>query len=216
MDDDDDGVKEADSGEDTKHGDPTSRAGPLQVAGTITRLLHDWQGGDAAALDKLTPLIYAELRKIAASYMNRERPGHTLRPTDLVQELYVRLIEYGPPSANDKRHFFAIAARIMRQILVDSARYRCATKRGSGERPVTFDERIAAVDRPELLVELDDALAELAKVDERAARVIELYYYGGLTQDEVALVLEVHVNTIARDLRFGLAWVQTYLDARGA
>jgi RNA polymerase sigma factor (TIGR02999 family) len=191
-------------------------SGMAKVKRTVSRLLRDWQAGDRSALDELWPLIHGELHRRAARYLHRERAGHTLRPTELLSELYLRLVEQEPPASNDRIHFLAIAGRIMRQILVDSARHRCASKRGGGQRPVTFDEAIAAADRPELLVELDDALIELARHDERAARVIELSYYCGLTQDEIALFLDVHINTVARDLRFGLAWIQTYLDARGA
>ena len=180
-------------------------------ARTVTRLLRDWQGGDKSALDKLMPLIYAEFHKLAAGYMRRERPGHTFRPTDLISEAYLRLVEGGPPASNDRMHFYAIAARIMRQILVDSARHRRASKRGGGERPLALDESIAAADRPEQLLALDDALTKLSKHDERKARAIELYYYGGLTQDEIAMTLDVHVNTVARDLRLGQAWLQTHL-----
>lgn len=184
--------------------------------GMVTLLLRDWQGGNKAALNELMPLIYAELHKLAASYLHRERAGHTFHPTDLVSEAYLRLVVGGPPASNDRVQFFAIAARTMRQILVDSARRRCASKRGSGRRPVTFDEAVAAADRPEQLVELDDALIELSKLDERKGRAIELYFYGGLTQDEIALALDIHVNTVARDLRLGQAWIQTYLTVEGA
>jgi RNA polymerase sigma factor (TIGR02999 family) len=183
---------------------------------TVTQLLRCWQAGDRDALHELVPLIYGELHKLAANRMNRERPGHTFRPTDLVSELYLRLVEGAPPPAADRVQFFAIAARLMRQILVDSARRRSASKRGGGAPPATLDEAVAAADRPEHLVAIDEALAELSKRDERKARVIELYYFGGLTQDEIALVLDIHVNTVARDLRLGQAWIQTQLDAGGA
>jgi RNA polymerase sigma factor (TIGR02999 family) len=184
-------------------------------ARTVTVLLRAWQGGDRSALDELMPMIYAELHKLAAGYMHRERPEHTLRPTDLVAEAYLRLAEGAPPASTDRVHFFAIAARLMRQILVDSARVRCAAKRGGGERPAPLDDAVPAADRPEALIALDDALIELARHDERKARAIELYYYGGLLQEEIALALGVHVNTVARDLRLGQAWIQTYLGARG-
>ena len=196
------------------NGDPMAGFDSTGGARTVTRLLRDWQGGNKAALDKLIPLIYTELHKLAASYMYRERAGHTFRPTDLVSEAYLRLVEGAPPASNDRVHFFAIAARTMRQILVDSARRRCASKRGSGRRPVTFDEAVAA-DRPEQLVELDDALIEGSKLDERKGRAIELYFYGSLTQDEIALALDIHVNTVSRDLRLGQAWIQTYLAVEG-
>lgn len=191
--------------------DSISRHGPAADPGTVTRLLRCWKMGDQAALDQLMPLIHAELRKLAVRYMRRERCGHTLQPTELVHELYLRLVEQGPPSSNDRVHFIAIAARIMRQILVDSARHRCASKRGGGERPIPLDEAIAAIDRPERLIALDDALNELARRDGRTARAIELHYYGGLTQDEIALELGVHVNTVAKLLRLGQAWLRTHL-----
>jgi len=182
--------------------------------GMASQLLRNWQGSNKAALNELMPLIYAELHKLAASYLHRERAGHTFHPTDLVWEAYLRLVVGGPPASNDRVQFFAIAARTMRQILVDSARRRCASKRGSGRRPVTFDEAVAA-DRPEQLVELDDALIEGSKLDERKGRAIELYFYGSLTQDEIALALDIHVNTVSRDLRLGQAWIQTYLAVEG-
>jgi RNA polymerase sigma-70 factor, ECF subfamily len=180
---------------------------------TVTRLLRDWRGGDHAALDELMPMVYAELHKLAAAYLRREQPGHTFRPTDLVSEAYLRLAEGGPVELSDRVHFYAIAARVMRQILVDSARRRAASKRGSGERPVTLEEAIASDQHPEDLVALDEALTALAKLDERKARTVELFYFAGLTQDEVALALEVHVNTVQRDLRFAEAWINKHLEA---
>src|SRR5262249_41975877 len=145
------------------------------------------------------------LHKLAAAYMRGERPGHSLRATDLVGEAYLRLADAGPSEWNDRVHFFTIAARTMRQILVDHARKRDAAKRGGGDRPITFDDGLIAGDRPEELLALDEAIDALAKLDERKARVIELHYFGGLTQDEVAEALSVHVNTIARDLRLAQA-----------
>jgi len=180
-------------------------------ARTVTVLLRDWRGGDQSALDALMPLVYAELHKLASSYMRGERVGHTMRATDLVGEAYLRLAEGTQPDLNDRVHFFAIAARTMRQILVDHARKRAASKRGSGDRPVTFDDGLVGTERPEEVVALDEALEALAKFDERKARVIELHYFGGLTQDEVARVLDVHVNTVARDLKFAEAWIHRHL-----
>lgn len=177
----------------------------------VTGLLRAWREGDKAALDQLIPIVYAELHKLAAIYLRGERPGHTFRPTDLVSEAYLRLSGSATPAWNDRVHFFAVAARTMRQILVDHARKRIAGKRGGGEAPVTFDEALVAGDRPADLVALDDALEALAGFDDRKARVIELHYFGGLTQDEVAQVLDVHVNTIARDLRLAEAWIHTHL-----
>jgi RNA polymerase sigma factor (TIGR02999 family) len=187
-----------------------------EEARTVTLLLRDWRAGDRAALDELMPQVYAELHRLAAGYLRHERPGHTLRPTELLSEAYLRLVGSGHPEWNDRVHFFAIAARVMRQILVDHARKRGAGKRGAGERPATLDEQIAAVDRPEELVALDAALVALGAFDERKARVVELHYFGGLTQEEIAAVLDVHVNTIARDLRVAEAWLHRELSAETA
>jgi RNA polymerase sigma factor (TIGR02999 family) len=177
-------------------------------ARTVTVLLRDWRAGDRAALDELMPRVYVELHKLAASYMRNERAGHTMRPTDLIGEAYVKLADGAAPELTDRVHFFAIAARTMRQILVDHARKRDANKRGGGERPVTLDEDQLAVNgRPEELIALDHALDELAKFDERKARIIELHHFAGLTQPEIATALDVHVNTVARDLKLGQAWL---------
>ncbi len=178
---------------------------------TLTHLLRDWRDGDRAALDELVPLVYAELYKIASRHLRGERSNHTFRPTDLVAEAYVKLAEGQPPEWNDRVHFFAVAARSMRQILVDHARKRDAEKRGSGKQAVTFDEGLVGTDRPAELLALDAGLEALAKFDERKARVVELHYFGGLTQDEVATVLGVHVNTVARDLRLAEAWIHAHL-----
>jgi RNA polymerase sigma factor (TIGR02999 family) len=174
-------------------------------------LLRDWRAGNEAALEELMPLVYGELHKLAASYMRGERPGHTLRPTDLVGEAYLRLAEGSKPELNDRVHFFAIAARTMRQILVDHARKRGASKRGSGDRPVTLDEAVVGGERPDELLALDEALEALSKFDERKARVVELHYFGGLTQNEIAEALAVHVNTVARDLKLAEAWIHRHL-----
>jgi RNA polymerase sigma factor (TIGR02999 family) len=179
---------------------------------TVTLLLRGWQRGDKAAFDELMPIVFAELHRIAARYLRNERAGHTFRPTDLVSEAYLRLVGSEHPEWNDRVHFFAIAARTMRQILVDHARTRNADKRGQGERPATFDELVVAgQQRPEVLIALDAALAELAVSDERKARTVELHYFAGLTQAEIASVLEVHVNTVARDLKFAEAWIHRHM-----
>jgi RNA polymerase sigma factor (TIGR02999 family) len=178
---------------------------------TVTRLLRDWRGGDTRAMDELMPIVYAELHRVAAAYMRNERADHTFRPTDLVGEAYVRLAQ-GESDFNDRIHFFAAAAKTMRQILVDHARRRARDKRGGGERPIELDEGRVASGRPADLVALDDALSALAGVDERKARIVELHYFAGLTQEEIGLALEVHVNTVARDLRLAVAWIQTQLQ----
>jgi len=179
----------------------------------VTALLRAWHAGDREALDQLMPLVYDELRAIAAVQLRIERAGHTFRPTDLVSEAYLRLTAGQTPSFADRLHFFAVAARSMRQILVDHARKRVAAKRGGGEVALELDEMLVANDRPGHLIALDDALSALAKLDERKARVIELHYFGGLSQDEVATVLDVHVNTVASDLRLAQAWIYQQLHA---
>jgi RNA polymerase sigma-70 factor, ECF subfamily len=181
------------------------------VARTVTLLLRDWRAGDRGALDDLLPMVYAELHKLAAGYLRGERPGHTFRPTDLVSEAYLRLADGAAPESNDRVHFFAIAARTMRQILVDHARRRKAGKRGDGQAPVTFDDDVVGAGASADVLALDEALAALEAQDERKARVVELHYFGGMTQEEIALALDVHVNTIARDLVFARAWIHRRL-----
>ncbi len=195
----------------------TSHAASAPIVGvssdpkTVTVLLRNWRGGDRTALDQLVPIVYAELRRLAASYLRDERPGHTLRPTDLVSEAYLRLL--GGPASDlvDRAHFLAIAGRNMRQILVDHARRRGRDKRGGGARPITLDAEIGAVDRPEALVALDDALVALDAFDQRKANIVELAYFGGLTQAEIAGLLDVHVNTVARELRLAEAWISRHM-----
>lgn len=179
---------------------------------TVTELLRDWRGGDPHAAEQLLPLVYEELRVLATRYMHRERPGHTLRPTDLIGEAYLRLAAGSQPTWDDRSHFFAIVARTMRQVLVDHARKHAAEKRGAGDQPVTFDDEIA-VDRPAELLALHDALDELAALDERKARAVELHYFGGLTHEEVARVLELHVNTVSRELKLAEAWIHRRMTA---
>jgi RNA polymerase sigma-70 factor, ECF subfamily len=183
------------------------------AARTLTILLRDWRAGDASARDEIIPLVYGELHKLAAAYLRGERPGHTFRPTDLVSEAYLRLAEGAHPEWDGRVHFFAIAARTMRQILVDHARKRDAGKRGGGERAATLDEGAIGLDRPAHMIALDDALQELETFDERKARVLELHYFGGLTQDEIAKAIDVHVNTVARDLRLAEAWIRRHMTA---
>jgi RNA polymerase sigma factor (TIGR02999 family) len=177
----------------------------------VTTLLRAWREGDRAALDRLMPIVYDELRRIASGYLRGERAGHTFRPTELVAEAYLRLAGANPPDVADRVHFFAVAARNMRQILVDHARKRLRDKRGGGERVITFDEALVGSERSDELVALDEALDALAQFDDRKARVVELHYFGGLTQAEIAQVLGVHVNTVANDLKLATAWIHRHL-----
>jgi len=182
-------------------------------SGILTLLLRDWREGDRAALDKMFPIIHDELRRLASLQLRGERKDHTLRPTELVSEAYLRIAGRGAFGFTDRVHFFAIASRVMRQILVDHARNRSRGKRGGGVRPDELRETMVAIGRPWELVALDEALEGLAKFDERKARVIELHYFGGLTHEEIAAMCNVHTNTVARDLRLGEAWLQRELSA---
>lgn len=182
-------------------------------AGTpITMLLQRWRSGDSAAANELMPLVYAQLRGIARRQLAGERDGHTLVPTDLVHEAYLKLSAGTPPDSVDRLHFFAIAARAMRQVLVDHERHRRAAKRDGGER-IT----LSSVDPPDPrqsldLLALDQALNALEQVDARKARVIELRVFAGLDFDEVARVMDISRATLARDFRSARAWLYHALE----
>lgn len=178
-----------------------------KAARTVTQLLRDWRDGERAAADELLPLVYSELHVLAASCMRGERVGHTMSPTDLIGEAYLRLSAGAQPDWDDRVHFYAIAARTMRQILVDHARKHQAGKRGGGEKPATFDEERLSIDRAPQLLALHDALDELATLDERKARIVELHYFAGLTHAEVASALDVHVNTVSREIKLAESWI---------
>lgn len=185
-------------------------------AGEVTRLLQQWSDGDATALDSLTPLVYNELRKIAGQVFSREFGSHTLQPTALVHEVYAKLV--GVNSDWESRaHFYALAARMMRRLLVNHAHGRKAAKRGGDALKLTFDDsRAAAADREEDVLELDEALAALHECDPRKAGVLELHYFGGLTHAELAAALGISESTAVRDLRVGRVWLQKFInDARG-
>jgi len=180
---------------------------------TITRLLIDWGNGDDAALDDLTPLVYGELHALARAYLRRGDGRQTLQPTELIGELYLRLIDQSHPVQWENRsHFFGIAARLMRLVLVDHARARRAAKRGRDVDRVTLNETLALTPgRPPDVLEVDQALRSLAEVDERKARVIELRYFGGMKREEIATALRLTVSTVKRDLRMGEAWLRRAL-----
>ncbi|PYL03927.1 MAG: RNA polymerase subunit sigma-70 [Verrucomicrobia bacterium] len=179
----------------------------------VTQLLADWSHGDQPALQKLTPLVYEELRRLAHHYMERQRPDHTLQTTALVHEAYLRLVDQSRPSFKDRSHFLAVAAKAMRQILVDHARTARRQKRGAGASKVELDE--AALISPEqsgAILNLNDALERLASLDSRAAQGVELRYFGGLNQDEIAEVLKVSTVTVRRDWVFSKAWLYRELS----
>ena len=175
-------------------------------------MLQAWSAGDATALDRLVPLVHAELRRLARRYMRRERVGHTLQTTALIHEAYIRLVEAQGVTWENRAHFFAISARVMRRVLVDFARERGYRKRGGGERRVALDEALLVANAPdEDLVALDDALNALSEVDPRKSRAIELRFFGGLSIEEAALVLEVSPETVKRDCRLAKAWLLRWL-----
>jgi len=179
----------------------------------VTRLLLAWSQGEQAALEKLAPLVYAELRRIAHRYMNRERRGHTLQTTELVNEAYLRLIDASQVRWQDRAHFFAISAQLMRRILVDFARSRNYLKRGGGAKRTTFDEAlVVTIQRGKDLVALDDALEALALKDARKSRVVELRFFGGLSVEETAEVLRVSPDTVHRDWRLAKAWLAREME----
>lgn len=180
----------------------------------ITKLLHNWKRGDPKALDRLAPLVYQELHRLADSYLRHERAAQTLQPTALVHDLYLRLVGREQPDWNSRAHFFGIAARRMRQILVEHARRRQASKRGGGAEPVTFDEMVSfAPQRSPDIIALDEALSSLATFDENKCKVIELRYFAGLSIDEVAEALKISVATVRREQRLAEAWLKRFMTS---
>ncbi len=181
------------------------------VQHTVTALLHRWKDGDPDAVNALMPIVYDELRRLARRYMAAERPDHTLQHTALVHEAYVQLVQM-QVGWNDRAHFFAIAARAMRRILVDHARARKCDKRGGEYARADLEDaaQVAAADRIDL-VDLEAALQRLAGIDARKSEMIEMRYFGGLTQNELAEVLGVSVATVARDLAWATEWLNSEL-----
>jgi RNA polymerase sigma factor (TIGR02999 family) len=178
----------------------------------VTQLLAEWSDGDDAALVELTPLVYEELRRLAHHFMEGQRPDHTLQTTALVDEAYLRLADQTSPTWQNRAHFFAVAARAMRQILVNYARSSRAQKRGGGALKIELDE--AAIVSPEQskeIVDLHEALERLATLDSRKARVVELKYFGGLNHGEIAEVMKISTVTVRRDWVFAKAWLHNEL-----
>jgi RNA polymerase sigma factor (TIGR02999 family) len=174
----------------------------------VTQLLLDWSRGDQAALDKLMPLVYGELRRMANRYMRREHVGHTLQTTALINEAYLRLIEQQRVQWHNRAHFFAISAKLMRRILVDHARSHTRAKRGGGVLKVSLNEAVVpSKERAAELVALDDALMRLATIDPRKSQVVELRFFGGLSVEETAEVLKVTPMTVTRDWKTAKAWL---------
>lgn len=175
----------------------------------VTQLLIDWSSGNQAALDKLMPLVYEELHRLAHRYMGRERPGHTLQTSGLVNEAYLRLIDQSRVHWQNRSHFYGIAAQLMRRILVDHARSRQYGKRGGNARHVSLDEGvIVSQERGAEVVALDEALRGLATIDERKSQIVELRFFGGLSIEETAEVLQVSPGTVMRDWTLAKAWLR--------
>ena len=187
--------------------------------GEVTQLLHDWRGGDAAALERLIPLVYRRLRLLAQAKLSQERPDHTLQPTALVHEVFVRLVEARELEVSDRVHFFALAARLMREILIDQGRARRSAKRGGGAAGLSLDEAGAPASAgldPETLFALDEALVALEALAPRQASVVELRFFTGLTHEEIAQVLRISRATVEREWAVARRWLARRLDAAEA
>ena len=181
-------------------------------ARTVTALLRAWSDGDGAALDSIVPIVEGELRRLARIYMSRERREHTLQPTALVNEVFLKLVDAADIRWQDRAHFFGISARLMRRVLVDHARARGYQKRGGDVQRVTLDgQDIAAADNQVDLLALDRALNGLAAIDERKCRVVEMRFFAGLSVDETAGVLAVSADTVKRDWRIAKLWLLKFL-----
>jgi RNA polymerase sigma factor (TIGR02999 family) len=179
----------------------------------ITQLLEDWSNGNQAALDKLYPLVYEELRRMARRHLRRERKDHTLQTTALINEAYLRLVDQKHVHWQNRAHFFGISAQIMRRILIDHARRYNYAKRGAGAQKISLDESaMVARDRATELLSLDEALHSLAEIDPRRSRVVELRFFGGLDNDEIAAVLKISPNTVTRDWNLARAWLYQELS----
>lgn len=174
----------------------------------VTRLLNAWGGGKQEALDELMPVVYQELRKLARHYLRSERDDHTLQPTALVNEAYLRLVDQKDVRWQNRKHFFGIAAQLMRRILVDHARKRNSEKRGGGEPPLPFDDARAVPAKPGELIRLDEALNDFATIDPRAAKIVELRQFAGLSIDETAEVLDISPATVKREWTAAKAWLR--------
>lgn len=185
---------------------------PISETEEVTRLLKCLNAGDRDAVDVLVPIVYSELRKLAAHYLKSEREGHTLQPTALVHEAFLKLVEQETQWQN-RTHFFAMAANLMRRILVDYARGYNAGKRGGGAEKVILEDAFVFVkEKPAEMLALNEALEDLAKIDPRRAKVVELKFFGGLNNEEIAQVLGVHSNTVLRDWNLARAWLKTRMQ----
>jgi RNA polymerase sigma factor (TIGR02999 family) len=183
----------------------------------VTQMLLDWSNGDKAAFDKIVPVVYNELRRLAGHYMRQERPGQTIQATALVHEAYVRLVDYKNMRWQDRAHFYAVAAQVMRRILVDRARARDAAKRGDAARRVSLAEADAASNEQSAdILDLDEALKELEEIDPRKSQIIELRFFGGLNIEETAEVMSISPTTVQREWRSARAWLYRAITEKDA
>jgi RNA polymerase sigma factor (TIGR02999 family) len=190
---------------------------PQSAPDGVTQLLIAWSNGDKAALDRMLPLVYEELRRLAAHYLSREREGHTLQPTALVHEAYLRLTDQRKADWKNRAQFLGLAAGMMRRILLNHARDRVAKKRGGGAQQVSLSLIESPSGRPDVeLIALEDALERLAALDPRKSRVVELKFFGGLTTEEIAEVLDVSAATVERDWTFARAWLYDAIEGEEA
>lgn len=182
-------------------------------SGPITALLQEFAAGDKTALDRLMPLVYVELKKLASGYLRRDRTGHTLQPTALVHEAYARLVGQNQPDYANRGHFLGVAARVMRQILTDHARARVAAKRGAGQQHFSLDEAMEVPgQKPTSIIALNDALDTLERDDPQKAKLIEMRFFGGFTAEESAVVLDLPIEKIRTELRVAQAWLRRELQ----
>lgn len=176
----------------------------------VTQLLHRWQGGERNALDEMTPLVYQELRRIAARHLRRERNCFTMHPTELLNEAFLQLIRQRDQTWQNRAHFFGAAANLMRHILVDHARAKSSEKRGGGVQKVSFNEAVTeAASRSAQLLALDEALKELERLDRRKGQIIEMRFFGGMSLEETAVALGISTATVSREQRMAEAWLQS-------
>jgi RNA polymerase sigma factor (TIGR02999 family) len=178
----------------------------------VTQILRDWSGGDQKALDELFTVVYRELRRMAGAYMRRERPNHTLQPTALINEAYLKLVDESAITWQNRAHFFAVAAQIMRRVLVDYARKHAADKRGGGKQKLTLDEGVASGEERNLdLIKLDEALIRLKEIDEEKSQIVELRFFGGLSIEETAESLGIAPATVKRKWQASRLWLRREL-----
>lgn len=185
------------------------------AATQVTQLLAEWRAGDRGAFDSLSALVYQELKRIAANHLRNQLPGHTLQPTALVHEAYVKLQGWEGADLKDRGHFLAIAGKLMRQVLAEHARTKNAAKRGGGWRRLEMEDSIVvSTDGSPEMIALDDALSSLATTDPRKCKIVEMRFFGGLTESEIAELLEVSVTTVGREMRLALAWLYREMSSQ--